>query len=619
MSHRRVTWGVAWLLISLTLLAYLAFSIRSEMYHYRAAQVSDLNDVKDRIHRMLHFLITELKTISRLPGVRALSSKSRGIDPQSTESIQEIYNSLTSNTGVSKLYILTKDFDPDRIDPRTGRPYEPLATFDDLIVGKVGSSVRAHPQEVPEIEIFEYRLMRSQILWFQVHFPSDKNTHLLEVPSRTGPEVITCDNSRFDPHHPNDKDRSGLVLSVPFYGEDFMFSGIVSGILLSRKLQELLPPLERGQFVIENSAYGYKVENEAVASQDSLLDFLPGAISEKADFKLDAMGDARWSVSLQVKSSIFWKELSTIKFLQVLFLQLLFIVGLIGFLLLSRRKLVRQKIGLEKEILLQGDELKLQQELMKSYEQLKHTQAQLVHSEKMASLGVIAAGIAHEINNPLSYVISNAETLRDSLKEWEAASESQGVDRSSLQEGLTMVEEILDGGIRIKDIVQGLRHFSRLDEDELKTTEINECILTALKLLSNELKHGCEVVSDLGPLPPIPCFPGQLIQVFTNLILNSVQAMKGVGTIWITTRVQNSQIRIDLRDSGPGIKPEDLKNIFTPFFTTKPVGQGTGLGLSISLGIIQKHSGTIEVLSDAGQGAQFTIHLPLSNHPAQGL
>ncbi len=270
---------------------------------------------------------------------------------------------------------------------------------------------------------------------------------------------------------------------------------------------------------------------------------------------------------------------------------------------------------------------------------LKRNQAQMVQSEKMAGLGQLAAGVAHEINNPVGFVMSNLQTLKKyaaSIKkmiatyesaldpvrkgEWtacqsrigEVAATREDEDIAYILDDLdNLVNESIDGTTRVKDIVKGLKSFARVDEAEMKEADINEGIESTLKIVWNEIKYKCEVVKKLNPLPMIVCFPGQLNQVFMNLIVNAAQAMPSQGTLTIETGVQGDEIVIRFSDTGSGIKPENMEKLFNPFFTTKAVGKGTGLGLSVSYGIIKKHKGDISVESQVGVGTTFTIRLPL--------
>ncbi len=259
------------------------------------------------------------------------------------------------------------------------------------------------------------------------------------------------------------------------------------------------------------------------------------------------------------------------------------------------------------------------EELIKANRQLKENQQQLIHSEKMAFLGQLAAGVAHEINNPVGYVMSNLETLMDDITDLMGAEdtgartppETKRTPADFFAEAFEILEESIAGLDRVKDIVQGLKNFARPADGEIRTADINHEIEVALKIVGNELGRRCTVRKNLGDLPLIDCRPGQLNQVFANLLANAAQAIVGNGTITVTTEFTGSEILVEVSDDGIGIEEENLSQLFTPFFTTKPTGKGTGLGLSISYGIVRKHNGTIDVESTVGQGSTFTVRLPV--------
>jgi signal transduction histidine kinase len=238
-------------------------------------------------------------------------------------------------------------------------------------------------------------------------------------------------------------------------------------------------------------------------------------------------------------------------------------------------------------------------ELSAQKAELERLHAQIIHSEKMAGLGQLAAGVAHELNNPAGFIYGNitkAEIGYDEL----------------LPELRSMVADCLEGAERIRDVVQNLRLFSRLDDPECKRVDLHESIDSTLRLLSRYYGSGrIRLVREYGKLPLVDCYPGQLNQVWTNLLVNAAQAIDGDGEVRISSRVDGELVVISISDTGIGIEPDKLNRIFEPFFTTKPVGEGTGLGLSISYGIIEKHGGSITVESTAGAGATFNVSIPI--------
>ncbi len=269
-------------------------------------------------------------------------------------------------------------------------------------------------------------------------------------------------------------------------------------------------------------------------------------------------------------------------------------------------------------------------------EQLQQTQARLVQSEKMASIGTLAAGVAHEINNPVGFVMSNVKTLSEYIETYNGAIERitliqketdrdeqqcllgalhawlQGQDMDFLQEDVSeLLSDTLDGTARIKDIVAGLKEFSHVDQStDFKPADLNEAIEQTLKIANNELKYNANVVTRLDDISTVNCNVGQIRQVLLNLIINAGHAVGEQGNILIKSGQTDKHIFISVTDNGCGIDPALQKKIFDPFFTTKDIGKGTGLGLSIAYGIMEEHGGVIRVQSTPGKGTRFTLLFP---------
>jgi signal transduction histidine kinase len=242
--------------------------------------------------------------------------------------------------------------------------------------------------------------------------------------------------------------------------------------------------------------------------------------------------------------------------------------------------------------------------------QLRDTQAQLMQSEKMRSLGQLVAGVAHELNNPIGFVHANLQLLEGYVAKLIAAQgRGERVERAreAIQKLLSRSRE---GTQRVKHIVQDLRTFSRMDQAELGDADLNEELERTLSLMEPRFKGGVRLERDLGELPRVRCLPGQLNQVFMNLVMNACDALDGKGRVTVRTRANGDGVTLVFEDDGPGIPPEYRERIFEPFFTTKPVGRGTGLGLSISHGIIERHGGRMSVECPAGGGTVFRIELP---------
>ncbi|MFK7818670.1 MAG: sensor histidine kinase [Planctomycetaceae bacterium] len=308
------------------------------------------------------------------------------------------------------------------------------------------------------------------------------------------------------------------------------------------------------------------------------------------------------------------------------------------------RKIEREKNSrAEAERLLEDKSRELyvaNEKVREQYESIRAAQGQLVHSEKMASVGQLAAGVAHEINNPIGFVTSNVQTLTGYMELYQSlledyveltnayrAGDSDKVARLTLKidekreaedidyvvdDTTDLLKESRDGLVRVREIVQNLKSFVHLDQNTVQTACVNEGLEATLKVVWNELKYKCTVERNYGEIPQIRCFAGELNQVFLNLLVNAGQAIDESGTILIATDSADNEVFVHISDTGRGIPPENIEKLFDPFFSTKSVGEGTGLGLSVSYGIVEKHNGQISVDSVVGEGTTFTVRLPIS-------
>ncbi|MFN8545341.1 MAG: ATP-binding protein [Candidatus Binatia bacterium] len=251
-------------------------------------------------------------------------------------------------------------------------------------------------------------------------------------------------------------------------------------------------------------------------------------------------------------------------------------------------------------------------DLAHAYDELKAAQAQLLQTEKLASLGQLVAGVAHEINNPVSFIVGNTEALRAGLAKVRAiAAQHDDVELARVAERVSRIFDIMARGAeRTAGIVNDLRTFSRVGEGAPRQVDVHEAIEVTLRLLKPRWADGIDIHRDYGRLPAIEVVPGQLNQVLMNVLANACDAVGARGNVWITTAPDERGVRIAIRDDGAGILPEHLGRIFDPFFTTKPQGKGTGLGLALSQGIVLQHGGAITVESTPGHGTTVTVVLP---------
>nr|WP_315492363.1 ATP-binding protein [uncultured Pseudomonas sp.] len=275
------------------------------------------------------------------------------------------------------------------------------------------------------------------------------------------------------------------------------------------------------------------------------------------------------------------------------------------------------------------------QALQQEIDERKQLQSQLIQSEKLASLGQMAAGVAHEINNPVGFVTSNLGTLESDFKQLQRMLDAyqqaevalapgdcleqlsalrNELDLDFLKEDIPiLIRESKDGIGRVTQIVKDLKNFSRVDNDEQwQWANLQQGIDSTLNIVASELKHKADVIKHYQPLPEIECLASQINQVVMNLVINAAQAMGPErGTITLSNGVEGDRVWLEVADNGCGIAPHSLQKIFDPFFTTKPVGEGTGLGLSLSYGIVKKHHGDISVSSEVGRGTTFRVVLPI--------
>lgn len=263
----------------------------------------------------------------------------------------------------------------------------------------------------------------------------------------------------------------------------------------------------------------------------------------------------------------------------------------------------------------------------------------LFQQEKIASVGLLAAGVAHEINNPIGYILSNLRSLADYLENItqylavmdvvldQFCPDEQRAHLKELRHKLdidficsdimSLVHESSDGAHRIKQIVMDLKDFAQIDDAQVKENDLNQCIRRTLNVIKHELRLVTHIHMKLGEIPLVQCNAQQINQLLSSLLLNAAQAIEGEGTITIKTWQEQQSILLSVTDTGSGIAPEIIKRIFEPFFTTKPVGNGIGLGLTVAYDIVRKHEGELRLESEPGKGSTFTVCLPLQRHEGE--
>jgi two-component system NtrC family sensor kinase len=285
-----------------------------------------------------------------------------------------------------------------------------------------------------------------------------------------------------------------------------------------------------------------------------------------------------------------------------------------AFILRSKVAVFLELFAERRRIAVARDELaRTNEKLAKAYGDLQSAQAQLIQSAKMASLGELVAGIAHEINNPLAFALSHLDTARRSLAtvSSEVTNELPDADRAHWERAQNRLGEMRVGLDRIRELIVKLRTFSRLDEGEYKTVVIPDCVESVLTILRHRLTADTRIETNYGEPKRLECYPGLLNQAIMNVVSNAIDAVDGAGTVTIHTGATGTEYRIVVTDTGPGIPTNLRERVFEPFFTTKPVGQGTGLGLAITYSIIEKHGGAIEIGTAEGGGTAIAMKIPI--------
>ena len=422
-----------YLVILLTGLAFCAIiylkhenEVATDLARYRGEFRGNSEEVVISVQQVFTQIYQGLRTIARLPTVRGIDRYAEQISPEDRQTIQEIYNNLASNVAISEVYIVPVDLDPDQVDPHTGKLQEPIITFDELIVGRHAEQPKGDKSEkgfkIPEIEIFEYRLMKKQLAWLKSHYSREENVVGVKYPALSGPEVVTCDNTRYKPSAPNDKDRSGLVYSVPFYDPDGNLKGCVSAIILTHAISDLLP---EGSYALRNRNHDYTISRHQSGPGQTSNPWLRKASPDPSllasqTFELEIRDEGgQWFLWASLPNQEFWrrptvatsKQFAVAGYLAVF----LYTVGLgaIAFLVIRHRQLTR------------STQMELEMRVDKRTAELARTNQDLLASEQrfrtlsnFSPIGIIQTGVDGDClyTNPRWQFIAGL-TLEQSLGE----------------------------------------------------------------------------------------------------------------------------------------------------------------------------------------------------------
>jgi len=608
-----------------------------EVHHDKAlADATKTNDALKEIYQSLRLL-------AALPGVQQVDRHGNNLTDEARTTIQQIYNNLASNVDISEIYILPIDFDPVHIDPLTQARETPIASFDNLIVDpasrmRPGTGAVVDPalvpkgaSKVPEVEDFEYAQQVEQANWYKSNYPTIDKINGLEVPFLSSPELITCDNTQYIGTG-KDADRSGLVFSVPFYDKDGKLAGLIAGMILSSALKSLLPS---SNLALVNDGYHYANLSQG---SDSLAAAFEGLSNGKEDPTLAynevlpiAQRDYRspwriWAGASQQEFQQAREVVDAVAERRNSYMVLAAaVLAIFGFLRLVQRNIMQTR-GLARSHMrarmlankseaaakesaakfetLNADISKLNTELADKFKQLSLAQDQIIQSGKMAQLGQLVATVAHEIRNPLGGIRTTSFSLRRRCIE-------AGIDAEN------QFSRIETGINRCDAIITQLLDFSRSQA----ITADHQDIVAWLQATIVEFAEGTPPPVTIKLYLPddrleVPFDSERLRRAVINMAGNAREALLSktmvagrAPVIEVELRRTARGVEIEIRDNGPGIPQNEMAKVGEPFFTRKSFG--SGLGVAATRQVAALHGGGLSFTSVEGQGATFTLWLPL--------
>jgi signal transduction histidine kinase/DNA-binding response OmpR family regulator len=632
-SITKAKWNLIYLAIILTGIFFAYQTYQKAIHdnnvaleHYKTASLEDAKNVAQKLGDVTTNIYRNIRTISLLPSVRKIDRHASNLDSDDHKTIQEIYNNLASSVSVSEVYVVPVDLDPDKIDPVTKKPEEPIIMYDQLIVGrsldgtnntdKIGKDDEGLAA-LPEIEIYEHRLLHEQLGWFKKNYPTQDKIDGINIPIISGRQVITCDNSRVTRTAIRDEDRSGLVFSVPFYGPEGILKGSISAIILSHVFKDLLP---KQNFALVNPIHGFIALSHEEGQERKSASWVA---QNKSDPELlfstvipIASNDpqSQWSL---------WVGYPNERFLQsreVIGIHNFEYTGYIASAFFTLMCLLLCSLLQRNFVLIKSKNAELEEKVNERTNELKS--ALRLAESATKTKGEFLANMSHEIRTPMNGVLGMLDLVKDTALSHEQA-DLLDTAANSAEALLGIINDILD--------------FSKLEAGkiEIETIEFNlhtliedVCSLMANRAHAKSLELNCFLPMDIQQ--KWNGDPSRIRQVLINLVGNAVkftdQGEVSVKVFQTHSDNGGTVIRIEIKDTGVGIAPEAQARLFQPFSqadtsTARRFG-GTGLGLSICNDLIKLMGGMIGIESTLGQGSLFWLTLPLtpsSNQSAPGI
>ncbi|NNE21526.1 MAG: HAMP domain-containing histidine kinase [Rhizobiales bacterium] len=647
---------VGYVIIGIVAASLFAAQYLASQREYQAARRHFVHDGETNAKREVLKLETafrsiheNIRTISRLPSVTKIDRHGTNLDADDRMTIQQIYNNLATSVSISEIYVVPVDFDPSRTDPVTGKPEEPIVMFDELIVqgGKFSkaedpfsaAATATGPQEpeLAELEIYEYRQLVKHQQWLKQQYPTLSSISGLDAPMISGEEVITCDNTHYARTF-DDADRSGLMLSVPFYGPDGVLKGSVTAIILSNALRNLLPSKN---YALLNSTYNFvtrahpdgqeKHSAKWVARGEPDPELIFSAVVELNAFD----PRSKWLMWAGTPNSTYFDsvDISRIWIFEV--------GGYVGIVLLSicflflqmsasaRSKALRAQetvaevqrahaktVEAEQQARQMAQQLQntnqdmvnLNRELEGNMQQLADTQDELIRKGKLAQMGQLTARVAREMRNPLGAARASAYTVKRQL-------ETLDVDLS------TPLDRINHSIGHCEKIITELMEFTRADNLRREIVNFDDWVLVNLRDLAEKLPAAVRVECSMEFFEHnVTIDTNRMSRVLTNMLNNASEAMAGKDgrpeemtvqspLIKISTQLTSRGVELKVTDNGPGMDEAQLQRIFEPLYSTKKFG--VGLGVPAMQQILQQHGGGLEYESHPGKGTTATAWFPI--------